>query len=282
MNARRETLRAIFGCERPLIGNVHFPPLPGTPRYAGASVAALSEIALRDVEAYEEGGMDGLVLENHGDVPFLKPGQIGPEIIAAMTTIANAISARSALPFGINLLANDAIGALAIAKATGASFVRVNQWVNAYVANEGVVEGRSGAALRFRRLISAENVAVFADVHVKHGAHAVTGDRGIAELARDTEFFDADVAIATGNRTGDSIPEDEIASIRAGTSLPVIGGSGLSVGNVAEILPLLDGAIVGSSLKAGGDWANPVERRRVEELVAAARDIRRVSIEHRV
>ena len=274
MTGQRDVLQEIFGRERALIGNVHLPPLPGTPRYTGATLRELAEIALRDVEAYEAGGMDGLMLENHGDIPFLKPGRIGPEIIAAMASLGTAVASRTSLPFGINLLANDAIGALAIARATGAAFVRVNQWVNAYVANEGFVEGQSAEALRFGRQIGAEGVAIFADVHVKHGAHALTADRGVTELARDTEFFDADVAIATGNRTGDSIPADEIASIHAGTSLPVIGGSGLSVENVAEILPRLDGAIVGSSLKAGGHWANPVEQRRVEALVAAARDLR--------
>ncbi|SFQ03599.1 BtpA/SgcQ family protein [Tranquillimonas alkanivorans] len=274
MSGTKNALGEIFGRERPLIGNVHLPPLPGTPRYSGASVAELREIALADVRAYEEGGMDGLMLENHGDIPFLKPDRIGPEVIAAMTAIVQAVSERTALPFGINLLANHAVGALAVAHATGARFVRVNQWVNAYVANEGVVEGLSGEALRFRRRIGAEGVVIFADVHVKHGAHAVTGDRDVAELARDTEFYDADVAIATGNRTGDAIPTEEIAAIRAGTSLPVIGGSGLTPVNAVELLPHLDGAIVGSSLKKGGHWTGPVDRARVEDLVARVRDLR--------
>jgi predicted TIM-barrel enzyme len=39
------------------------------------------------------------------------------------------------------------------------------------------------------------------------------------------------------------------------------------------ILPWLDGAIVGSSLKIGGHWSNPVDRARVEALVAAAREL---------
>lgn len=276
--ARPDTaLDRIFGRPRPLIGNVHLPPLPGTPRYSGASVAELAEIALADAAAYEAGGMDGLMLENHGDIPFLKPERIGPEVIAAMTAIVRRVAERTALPFGINLLANHAIGALAVAHATGARFVRVNQWVNGYVANEGLVEGLSGEALRFRRQIGAGSVAIFADVHVKHGAHAITGDRGVDELARDTEFYDADVAVATGNRTGDAIPPEEIAAIRSGTGLPVIGGSGITAANVADLLARLDGAIVGSSLKRGGHWSGPVEEARVAELVAAARELRRAA-----
>jgi len=271
MPPHRDILSEIFGCTKPLIGNVHLPPLPGSPRYRGAPVAELIEIARADVRAYEEGGMDGLLLENHGDIPFVRPQRIGLEVIAAMSAIVQAVSVRTALPFGINLLANHAIGAIAIAHATGARFVRVNQWVNGYVSNEGYLDGLSGEALRFRRMIGAEKIAIFADVHVKHGSHAVTADRSIPELARDTEFFDADVAIATGNRTGDTIPSDEIEAIRAGTTLPIIGGSGLTAENAPALMALLDGAIVGTSLKTTGHWSGPVDRAKVEELVATVR-----------
>lgn len=260
-------LRRIFARRWPLIGDIHLPPLPGTPRYRGATMGEIVERALEDAQAYAGGGMDGIIIENHGDIPFLKPGEIGPEIVAAMTAVACAVARAVSMPIGINLLANDAVGALAIAKACGARFVRVNQWVNAYVSNEGFIEGESARALRFRRRIDAEDVAIFADVHVKHGSHAIVADRPVREQASDVEFYDADVAIATGNRTGDAIPGEEISAIRSGTSLPVIGGSGMTLANVEEILPLLDGAIIGSSLKHEGVWWNPVERDRVTGLV---------------
>lgn len=269
----QDALGRIFGPGRPLIGNIHVAPLPGTPRYQGASMDEITGLAVRDALAYRDGGMDGVMVENHGDVPFLRPDEIGPEIVAAMTTVALAVRAATGLPMGVNMLANHAIGALAVARASGARFVRVNQWANAYVANEGLLDGEAGRALRYRRSIGAQDVAIFADVHVKHGGHAIVADRSVAEQARDVEFFDADVAIATGNRTGDSVPQEEIAAIRDGTALPVIGGSGLSPENVAMILPWLDGAVVGSSLKTGGHWSNPVDRAKVEALVAAAREL---------
>ncbi|WP_222184814.1 BtpA/SgcQ family protein [Geminicoccus harenae] len=269
--ARPSPLAAIFKVNKPLIGNVHCAPLPGTPRYQGEPMSAIVKRAVEDARAYAAGGMNGLMLENHGDIPFLPPGEIGPEIVAAMSVLVKAVAEAVDLPYGINLLANSAIGALAIAKATDARFIRVNQWVNAYVANEGLVEGESGRALRFRRMIGADDVAIFADVHVKHGAHAIVGDRGVAELARDTEFYDADVAIATGNRTGDTVPPEEIAAVRAGTRLPVIAGSGIAKDNAAALMAELDGAIVGSSLKHDGVWWNQVDPARVEAFVTEVR-----------
>lgn len=271
---RPSALDTIFGTRIPLIGDIHLPPLPGTPRYRGESMASIMDQALRDAEAFEKGGMDGIILENHGDIPFLRPAEIGPEIIAAMSAIATRVVDAAGIPVGINLLANAAVGALAIAKASGARFIRVNQWVNAYIANEGLVEGESARALRFRKQIGAEDVAIFADVHVKHGSHAIVADRPVSEQASDVEFYDADVAIATGNRTGDEVPECEISSIREGTRLPVIAGSGITAANAPRLLPLLDGAIVGSSLKEGGVWWNPVELERVKALAAAVRPLR--------
>lgn len=270
---KANALEAIFGVQKPLIGNIHCLPLPGTPKYANESISEIIERAVQDAENYAKGGMDGLLVENHGDIPFLPPHEIGQEIIAAMSVIAKAVSEQVGLPFGINLLANSAIGALAIAKATGARFIRVNQWVNAYVSNEGLLEGESARALRYRKSIGAEDVAIFADVHVKHGAHAIVADRSVDELARDVEFYEADIAIATGNRTGDSVPDEEISSIRRGTQLPVIAGSGVTVGNVQHILSLTNGAIVGSSLKREGVWWNEVALDRVQALVDEAHKV---------
>jgi membrane complex biogenesis BtpA family protein len=275
MNAAQPTiLQRIFGVEKPLIGDIHCAPMPGTPRYRDEAIDAIVRRAVQDAEAYAEGGMDGLIVENHGDIPFLQPDEIGPEIIASMAVVVKAVSEAVDLPHGVNLLANSAIGGLAIAKATGARFIRVNQWVNAYVANEGLIQGESGRALRYRKQIGADDVAIFADVHVKHGAHAIVGDRAVSEQARDVEFYDADVAIATGNRTGDSVPAEEIAAIRSGTRLPIIAGSGVTRRNAASILGALDGAIVGSSLKRDGVWWNQVELSRVRALVEEMRTMR--------
>jgi uncharacterized protein len=176
------------------------------------------------------------------------------ETVATMSVVANSVRQAASVPIGINVLANAGEAAIAAAKASGALFIRVNQWVNAYVSNEGIVQGNSARILRYRSTLQAQGVAIFADVHVKHGAHAIVADRPVEEQARDVEFFDADVAIATGNHTGDATPIEEIENIRRGTYLPVIIGSGLTVGNAFAMLEKADGAIVGTSLKENGAW----------------------------
>ncbi len=147
--------------------------------------------------------------------------------------------------------------------AGGAKFIRVNQWANAYVANEGFMEGGAAEAMRYRSMLRAEHIKVFADSHVKHGSHAIIADRTKAELTRDLEFFDADGVIATGQRTGNTATIEEIEEIGAATNRPILVGSGVDKDNIVEILKLKNGVIVASSLKRGGVWWNPVDIERV-------------------
>jgi uncharacterized protein len=261
--SKPSAIEAIFGRRRAVIGVIHSLPLPGAPDYDGMAMEEITGFAVAEAERYRAGGVDGLIVENHGDIPFAKPEDLGPETSACMAVMTDAVRRASSLPVGVNVLANGVVQAIAVAKAAGAHFVRVNQWANAYVANEGFIEGRAGEAMRYRATLRARDIRVFADVHVKHGAHAITGDRAIAELARDNEFFDADVAIATGQRTGDAATLDELRTIAAGTSLPVCVGSGVSPDNIGDIFTVADAVIVASWLKRDGVWWNPVDPERL-------------------
>ncbi|HXH88198.1 MAG TPA: BtpA/SgcQ family protein [Gaiellaceae bacterium] len=265
-------LLEIFGREKVLIGTVHSHPLPGSPRYAGESLEETYAFAVEEARRFKEGGFHGVIVENSWDIPFSKPEDIGLETAAAMAVLAERV-AEVGLPVGVNVLANGVACSLAVAKAAGGRFVRANQWVNAYVANEGYIEGPAPAATRYRSWIRADDVKVFADVHVKHGSHAIVADRPLDELTRDAEFFDADVLIATGQRTGGAAELSEINGIRDATGLPVIIGSGITLENARELLSACDGAIVASSLKEDGVWWNPVEVSRVDAMAKLADEI---------
>lgn len=271
---KENALKEIFNIKKPLIGTVHCLPYPGSPHYEGQNIKEIIKHAVEEAKSYEEGGMDGVIIENEGDYPFLRPEDLGFETASMAAIITYAVSQVVDIPIGVNILANAAIASLAVAKTAGVSFVRVNQWANAYVANEGFLQGESAKALRYRKEIGGQDIKIFADVHVKHGSHAIVGDRPVSEQAGDIEFFDADVTIATGNRTGDPTPVSEVESIREGTFLPVIIGSGLTEKNAEKIMKAADGAIVGSSLKKEGKWWNNVEVERVKKLVAQVNKLR--------
>ena len=267
---KTSAIQEIFSRSKAIIGVVHCEPFPGSPNYRGKSINQIMDIALSDAKSYLSAGVHGLIVENHGDIPFSKPEDIGYETAAFMSVITDRIKKEFDCPLGINVLANAAIPALATALAGGADFVRVNQWANAYVANEGFIEGAAAKALRYRSQLRAEHIRVFADSHVKHGSHAIVADRTITELTRDVDFFQADAVIATGQRTGDSATMDEIDEISAATELPLLVGSGVTPDNICQILQRTQGVIVASTLKFGGVWWNQVDPARVKHFMSVA------------
>ncbi|MGA1804007.1 BtpA/SgcQ family protein [Rhizobium sp. HT1-10] len=264
-------LVSLFGKAKAVIGVVHLMPLPGSPRYDGEAVETIYQRGLDDAKAYLHGGCDGVIVENHGDIPFAKPDDIGPETSAYMSVVSDRIRRELGRPIGINVLANASIPALSIASAAGAGFVRVNQWANAYVANEGFIEGEAARAMRFRAKLRANGIRIFADAHVKHGAHAIVADRPVEEQVKDLVFFDADAVIATGQRTGHAADLGYIRMIKEAAGLPTLVGSGVTPENVNDILGIVDGVIVASSLKYDGVWWNPVELSRVQSFIAGIR-----------
>src|SRR5436190_7675500 len=75
-----------------LIGMIHLAPLPGSPGYGG-DLSAVRDAALRDAEALVEGGVDGIMMENFGDVPFF-PSRVPTSVVAHMTAIACEVKRR--------------------------------------------------------------------------------------------------------------------------------------------------------------------------------------------
>ncbi len=271
---KENPLIKIFNKNKVIIAVVHCQPLPGSPDYQGERIDEIINNATEDAIKYKKAGVDGIIVENHGDIPFLKPEKIGPETPAVMAILTKEIQKSTGLPVGVNILANAAKPAIAVAKATNSQFIRINEWVNAYVANEGIIEGKAAEIMRYRSWLHARNIKIFADVHVKHGSHAIVADRSIPELTRDAEFFDADGVIVTGYRTGNAPTKEEIMEIRKSTQLPLLAGSGVTIDNLDYILENVDGIIVASSLKHEGVWWNPVDQNRALTFMKKVRELR--------
>ena len=125
--------------------------------------------------------------------------------------------------------------------------------------------------MRVRRLIGADDVAVFADVQVKHAAPLLV--RSIAEAALDAvERGLADVLIVSGTRTGSPASADDVQRVRAVG--PTLIGSGLTPDNAPDLLPRADGAIVGTYFHVDGSIANPVDPGRVDRFMSVVRRLR--------
>lgn len=263
-------IESLFGAPRAIIGVVHLQALPGTPA-SKLDIAALTSIAVDEAGLYKEAGFDGVMIENTHDRPYMK-GSVGPEITASMAVIGAEVRRATALPLGVQVLAGANPAALAVALASGASFVRVEGFVFAHVADEGLIEASAGALLRYRRAIAADHIRIFADVKKKHSAHAITADVDIVETAKAAEFFTVDGVIVTGVSTGSPAEPDEVNSVGREVSVATIVGSGITAENIVNY-PGADAFIVGSSIKTDGQWSSPIDLDRARALASAFRDL---------
>ncbi len=262
---------SLFAHVKPIIGVIHVGALPGTPA-STLSVAALATQAADEARLYRTGGVDGVVIENMHDVPYMR-GAVGPEIVAAMAVIGRAVQDACALPVGVQILAGANIAAVAVAHAAMLDFIRVEAFAFAHVADEGWLEASAAELLRYRKLIGAEQIAVWADVKKKHAAHAVTADVSLGATAAAVEFMRADAVIVTGSTTGEPPQAADVLTAKEHCCLPVILGSGVDVNNIAGFYSTADGFIIGSHFKTDGHWAKPVDARRVGAFMEAVRKL---------
>ena len=259
-------IHSIFGVPRALIGVIHVAALPGTP--AGRqSVAEIAETAAAEAGVYAAGGFHGLVMENTHDRPYMK-GAVGPEISAAMAVIGAEVRRAVRLPLGVQVLAGANTACMAVAHACGAQFVRVEGFVFAHVADEGLMQSTAGELLRYRKAMGADGIRVFADIKKKHSAHAITADVDLAETAKAAEFFQADGVIVSGLATGLPTDPDEVRAVSKAVGIPTLVGSGVTPENLAS-LASADALIVGSSVKEGGLWSNRLDERNVRAVAVA-------------
>lgn len=257
---------SLFPGPRPVIGMIALPPLPGYPTHAG--IDALVEAALQDLAALEAGGVDGALVENDFDQPHTMAG--GPEIHATMTRVTREVVARARVPIGVEVLLNDWRASLAIASATGARFIRMDFFVDRVMTKCGPFEPDPPAVLAYRRAIGAERVQLFADLQVKYST-PLGGPKPMALSAREAEAAGADAVIISGAETGIGPAASDLRAARAG-ALPVLIGSGLTPENADALIPLSDGAIVGTSLRSGRGASDRVVLAQVADLVRAVRE----------
>lgn len=267
----RPLIPGIARTGRIVVGMVHLRPLPGSPAYGG-SLGDVHQRALRDAEVLAAGGVDAVMIENFGDVPFY-PDRVPAVTVAHITAIAGEIRARfPQLPLGINVLRNDGRSALAVASAVGASFIRVNVLCAARVTDQGIIQGIAHELMRERAMLGAQEIRVWADVDVKHSASLAP--RALEEEVHDTiERGLADAIIVSGSGTGRPTDLEQVRRAkRAAGATPVVVGSGVTSETIAAFFETCDAVIVGTAIKADGRPTGPVDPQRLTALMHAARN----------
>jgi hypothetical protein len=258
----------LFEREKPVIAMAHLPPLPGTPLYDDqAGVAGIVEAVRADLEILLGADVDGVMFCNEGDRPYAL--EAGPEGVAVLARAVTELAPRDR-PFGVDFLW-DARAALAVAIATGASFIR-EVTTGVYESDMGLWNTDAAGLLRERRRLGAEHVRVL--MNVTPELASPLGRRGVGEAARSAVASSlADAILVSGPMQGAEPSLDSVREAKEAVAgaVPVLLNTGAKSTNVREYLAIADGVIVGSDLKVDGHTWSAVDPARVDRFLAAAR-----------
>ena len=106
---RDHALEAILGGAAPSRSASSTPGRCRARPVTGEPIEGIYGFAIAEGRRYRDAGLDGLIVENHGDIPFRKPEASAPRPPPAWRSMADRVRRAFGLPLGINVLANGAI-----------------------------------------------------------------------------------------------------------------------------------------------------------------------------
>lgn len=272
-------LEELFKTKKPVVGMLHIDYLLGTEQYRG--IDFLVEKAVKDIEALQDGGIDGILVENWKEDSTKE--FVSPETAVSFSIVVYELSKYINVPFGINVLNNDYKIALSVAKLTGAAFVELDVFVDhvksdfkySPIASKNPFEIKLNPrdVTDYAKLIGATDIPLFVFIQPKH---YIMLEEGKTIEESTTQAIDARAsAILITKATGFAPTIELIQKAKsAAGNIPVGIGSGFSAENAKEYLEIADFAVVGTSLKINHETDNPVDVERVKELMKVVRALR--------
>lgn len=230
--------------------------------YPGFDIALTN--AIDDLKAFEDGGVDKIIIENNYDIPHKE--KVDDEVVQTMCALGVELRKITKLPIGVSVLWNDYLSAFRIAKAIGGKFIRVPVFVDTVETIYGIIRGNPREVLEMRNELNCDDIKIYADIHVKHAK--LLSNSTIEESALEAIRHKADALIITGKWTGDMPDIEELKRIRAIVKdFPIFCGSGVDEININKLFTYTDGAIVSTSLKKGLAQKNEINIKPYEARI---------------
>ena len=212
--------------------------------------------ALEELSIFEEEGVDGAIIENyHGSFQNV------------IETLHETYRRKPNIVIGVNILPNEFCKSLPLAQQYGADFVQLDQIAGTYTS--GKLDFRAYETVKDRY----PDIIVLGGVWPKY-YHPVEG----SDLEEDLKIGiqRAEAIVVTGAGTGKETPIDKIRRFREIIGeYPLVVGAGLTPDNAYEQLCIANGAIVGTSFKAGCNTNNLIDRQRVREFMLVVKEARK-------
>jgi membrane complex biogenesis BtpA family protein len=261
----------VFGPGKPVIAMVHLGALPGSPLHdAEAGLEGLVAAARADLLALQAAGFDAVMFGNENDRPY--EFRVDTASTATMAYVIGRLRPEITVPFGVNVLW-DPMSSVALAAATGASFVR-EIFTGSYASDMGPWTPDAGAAMRYRDRLGRRDLAMLYNVSAEFADSL--DRRPLPDRARSAVFSSIpDAVLVSGQITGEAAALSDLEAVkRVLPDTPVLANTGVKHGTVADVLRVADGCIVGSALKVDGHTWNAVDPDRARDFMDRVRAAR--------
>jgi uncharacterized protein len=263
-------LKDVFGVEKPIIAMCHMQAMPGDPQYdPTGGVGKVIDLARRDLENLQGGGVDAVMFSNEFSLPYLT--KVRTETTATMARVIGELMPAIRVPFGVNVLW-DPIASIDLAAATGALFIR-EIITGVYASDFGLWNTNVGETVRHKMRLTPELRMLY---NIVPEAASYLANRNVVDIARSTVFNNRpDALCVSGLIAGAEADTQVLSSVkRAVPDTVVLCNTGCRIDNIERQLSVADGAVVGSTFKVDGEFSNLVDPERVRAFMETVKTFR--------
>lgn len=264
-------LKEIIGTEKAIIAMCHMPAMPGDPGFdKDGGMDKVYDYTYKELKSLQDGGVDSVMFSNEFSLPYLT--DVRTETVAAMARVIGQLMPYIKVPFGVNVLW-DPYKSIDLAMATGGRFVR-EIFTGVYASDFGLWNTNCGDVIRHQYAIGAQNVKLLFNI-VPEAAKYVA-DRDIVEIARSTVFNNKPDALCVSGLTAGSETDSAILK-KVKDIVPetvVFANTGCRVDNIERQLSIADAAVVGTTFKVDGKFANMVDVTRTKAFMDTVKKFR--------
>ena len=267
----------MFGVKKPIISMLHLDPLPGDPRYKhDSSVATVVEHAKRDLEALQEGGVDGIIISNEFSLPYQR--HMSFVTPATMAYVVGQLKSELSVPYGVDAI-SDGLACIELAAACEANFIR-GTFSGVYVGDGGLYDNDFSMLQRRRVELHLDDLKMLYFINPESDRNLDT--RALADIASSTIFkVHPDGLCVSATAAGADVDTDLIASVKAkNPEVAVLVNTGCRPDTIEEKLSVCDAAVVGTYFKENGKLEDAglnnvrVDAARVRELMDVVYQVR--------
>ena len=263
--------KEMFGVDKPILAMLHLNALPGDPLYRhGDNMKAVVDAARKDLQALQEGGVDGIIFSNEFSLPYQR--QMSFVTPAAMARVIGELMDDITVPYGVDCI-SDALASIELAAAVDAKFIR-GTFCGVYVGDGGLYNNDFSMLLRRKAALHLDDLKMLYFINPESDRNLDT--RPLEQIASSVIFkARPDGLCISANAAGQDVEDSLIRGVKEkNPEVVVLCNTGCRVDTVATKLRYADAAVVGTTFKKDGDFYQHIDTRRVGEFMDGVKKYR--------